>query len=185
MQSLKTRSVAGRLTAGVLFIMILSVCLAITTFALVYSMVSVENNIFTTGAVKINLNNGMPIIGDNEVLFEPGMTVKKSFFVKNEGTCDVFYKLYFQNLGGGLEDVLEVKICDGDEVLYKGTPRSLSRENVIPSNKSLSRDEIAELQIYFHFPAKFDSKTQGMYLSFDFAVDAVQAKNNPNKEFNK
>ena len=63
---------AKKLTGGIITIIILAVCLCITTFALVYETVSVENNLFHTGEVKINLNDGKPVIREHEFLFEIG-----------------------------------------------------------------------------------------------------------------
>lgn len=62
---------AKKLTGSVITIILLAACLCITTFALVYSTVAVENNLFQTGAVKINLNDGQPVIEEREFLFEP------------------------------------------------------------------------------------------------------------------
>lgn len=73
---------AKRLTGGIIAIIILAVCLCITTFALVYASVSVENNLFHTGGVKINLNDGKPVIREHEFLFEPGMTVVKTSLLR-------------------------------------------------------------------------------------------------------
>ncbi len=182
MQS-KTKT-AKRLTASVVVIILLSICLAVTTFALVLSMVSVEDNLFMTGTVKINLNDGKPVIEEHEFLFEPGMTVKKDFYLKNESSCDVYYKLYFQNVNGGLADVLEVKICDDDKILFEGTPKSLNKENIGAADDTLRLGEIKELQIYFHFPEDAGNEAQNLFLNFDMAADAVQTKNNLNKEFN-
>ena len=78
---------AKKLTGGIIAIIVLAVCLCITTFALVYETVSVENNLFHTGEVKINLNDGKPVIREHEFLFEPGMTVVKDFFIENDSTC--------------------------------------------------------------------------------------------------
>lgn len=61
-----------KLAASVLTIVVLAVCLCVTTFALVYSTVTVENNLFQTGTVKINLNDGRPVIEEHEFLFVPG-----------------------------------------------------------------------------------------------------------------
>ena len=97
---------AKRLTGGIIAIIALAVCLCITTFALVYASVSVENNLFHTGEVKINLNDGKPVIREHEFLFEPGMTVVKDFFIENDSTWDVYYRLYLDNVTGGLSDVL-------------------------------------------------------------------------------
>lgn len=44
---------AQKLTSSIVIIAFLAVCLCITTFALIYSMVSVDNNLFETGVVKI------------------------------------------------------------------------------------------------------------------------------------
>ncbi len=150
--NMKSSKTAKRLTTSVVIIIFLCISLAVTTFALVYSMVSVENNLFVTGTVQINLNGGNPVISDHEFLFEPGMTVKKDFFVKNESTCDIYYKLYFQNVSGGLADVLEVKICDGEKVLFEGTPSELNRKSVGAADDVLQINEKRNLQIYFHFP---------------------------------
>ncbi len=174
---------AKRLTLSVVIILLLTFCLAITTFALVYSMVAVENNLFVTGTVQINLNDGKPVIKDNEFLFEPGMTVKKDFFIQNESTCDVYYKLYFTNVSGGLADVLEVRICDGEKVLFAGTPNELNRKAVGAADDLLRLNEKRELQIYFHFPEEAGNTAQGLFLSFDFTADAVQTKNNPDRVF--
>ena len=72
-----------KLTGGIVTIIVLAVCLCVTTVALVRAMVSVDNNLFHTGSVKINLNDGKPVIQEHEFLFEPGMTVKKDFFIEN------------------------------------------------------------------------------------------------------
>ncbi len=179
----KQTKTAKRLTASVALILLLGICLAVTTFALVYSMVSVEGNLFLTGTVQINLNDGKPVIKDSDFLFEPGMTVKKDFFVRNESTCDIYYRLYFQNVSGGLADVLEVKLCDGDKVLFAGTPAQLTKANAEAADVPLRINEIRELQLSFHFPEEAGNEAQGLFLNFDFAADAVQVKNNTNKEF--
>ncbi len=174
---------AKKLTVSIVLVILLAVCLAITTFAIVYSMVSVESNLFTTGVLQINLNDGKTVIHQGDHLLEPGATVKKDFFIENQSTCRVYYKLYFQNVSGGLADVLTVKICDGDTVLAQGTPNQLLRDNVATVDTALDIGEKKDLQIYFCFPADVGNSAQDQLLSFDFAADAVQAKNNPNKNF--
>ncbi len=179
----KISKTARRLTLSVVLILLLSFCLAVTSFALVYSTVAVEGNLFVMGTVQINLNDGKPVISENEFLFEPGMTVKKDFFVKNESSCQVYYRLYFQNVSGGLADVLEVIVCDGDRVLFAGTPRQLNEATVEAAEDVLEIGERRDLQIYFHFPEEAGNEAQNLFLSFDFAAEAVQTKNNPDKSF--
>jgi len=172
-----------KLTVSIAAIVILTICLSITTYALVRETVSVENNIFHTGTVEINLNDGKPVIEEHEFLFEPGMTVEKPFFIKNQSTCDVYYKIYLDNVKGGMATILEIIIKDGDKVLYAGTAAELSRSNVGAADDMLHINERKELTVTFHYPEKEGNITQNQRLSFDLCADAVQTKNNPNKAF--
>ena len=172
-----------KLTRGIITAIILAVCLCITTFALVWETLSVENNLFSTGQVKINLNDGKPVIEEHEFLFEPGMTVKKDFFLENESTCDVYYKLYFDNVNGGLADVLQITVKDGDKTLYQGTAAELNRTEVAVADDALKIKERRELTVYFYFPEEAGNSAQNLTLTFDMCADAVQTKNNPNKLF--
>lgn len=172
-----------KLTASVVAIVVLAVCLCITTFALVYSAVSVENNLFHTGEVKINLNDGKPVIEEHEFLFEPGMTVEKDFFIENQSTWDVYYKLYFDDIEGGLADVLEVEIRDGDTILFGGKASYLTREHNDAADDVLRLNERRDLTVSFHFPEEAGNSAQALYLSFSMKADAVQTKNNPQRIF--
>lgn len=174
---------ANKLTGGIIMIIILSLCLSVTTFALVYASVSLENNLFHSGEVEINLNDGKPVIQEHEFLFEPGMTVKKDFFIENKSTLDVYYKLYLDNVVGGLKDVLNVTIKDGEKVLYSGSASQLSRQNVVAVNDTLKINQRKMLTIYFHFPESAGNEAQNLDLSFNLYGEATQTKNNPNKLF--
>ncbi len=174
---------AKRLTGGIIAIIILAVCLCITTFALVYASVSVENNLFRTGKVKINLNDGKPVIQEHEFLFEPGMTVVKDFFIENDSTWDVYYRLYLDNVSGGLSRVLTVTVKDGDKVLYFGTANELTRQNVVAADDTLKIGQKRNLTVYFHFPEDKGNETQNLDLTFTMCAEATQTKNNPNRLF--
>lgn len=174
---------AKKLTGGIVAIIALAVCLVITTFALVYASVSVENNLFRTGEVKINLNDGEPVIREHEFLFEPGMTVKKDFFIENESTWDVYYRLYLDNVSGGLADVLEITVKDGDKVLYSGTANELTKKNVVAADDTLKIGQKRNLTVYFHFPEEKGNEAQNLDLTFTMCAEATQTKNNPNKLF--
>lgn len=174
---------ANKLTGSIIMIIILAICLCITTFALILASVSVEENIFHTGIVKINLNDGKPVIEEYEYLFEPGMTVQKSFFIESTSTDDVYYKLYFDNIEGGLADVLGITILDGDTVLFSGTMQELTREKTAAADDILHPNERRDLVIQFHFPNASGNETQNLSLKFDMKADAVQTRNNPDKLF--
>ncbi len=174
---------AKKLTGGIVAIVILAVCLCVTTFALVYAGVSVENNLFHTGDVKINLNDGEPVIREHEFLFEPGMTVKKDFFIENNSTWEVYYRLYFDNVSGGLSDVLEITVKDGDKILYSGTANELTKLNVAAADDTLKIGQKRNLTVYFYYPENSGNETQNLDLTFTLCADATQTKNNPNKLF--
>ncbi len=172
-----------KLKNSVVAVVVLAVCLCITTFALLFSAVSVRDNLFHTGEAKINLNDGQPVIQENEFLFEPGMTVAKDFFVQNDGTWDEYYRLYFNDVSGGLASVLEVQIKDGEKVLWSGTMTQLSRQNAVAADDVLAVGERRDLTIVFHYPEEVGNESQGLDLTFTMCADATQTKNNPNRLF--
>lgn len=174
---------AKRLRGNIVIVIMLALCLAITTFALIYESVSVDDNLFHTGSVKINLNDGKPVIRENEFLFEPGMTVKKDFFIENESTWDVYYKIYMDDVTGGLAKVLDVTIKDGDKTLYHGTPAELNRKQVSTADEILKVNQKKTLTVYFHFPENAGNDAQSLDLTFTMCAEATQTKNNSNREF--
>lgn len=175
---------ARRLTAGIIAIIVLSVCLCITTFALIYASVTIDENLFHTGMVKINLNDYKPVIKESDFLFEPGMTVKKDFFVENESTEDVYYRIYFDEVSGGLSDILEITIKDGETVLWQGTANELTRDKVGAAETALAENECRDLQISFYYPPDSGNEGQSLDLAFELRAEATQTKNNDKREFN-
>lgn len=171
-------------TKGIITVVVLIICLCITTFALFFTGASVDNNTFNTGTIKVNLNDGKPVIQENKLMFQPGMTVKKDFFIENNGSWDVYYKLYFKDIEGGLADDLEITVKDSDEVLYKGKASEFTKDNAEPAKETLKLNEKQNLSIYFYYPEESENDTQDLTLSFDLCADVVQTKNNPDKEFN-
>lgn len=180
----KDKSQTGRrLAADIAIIIVLMLCLAITTSALVYSIVTVENEMFRTGSIQINLNDGKPVIQEHEFLFEPGMTVEKNFFVQNQSTWDVYYRLYFEDVEGGLADFLRITVLEGNRVLYEGTAASMTQDTVLAAEDMLRLNERRDLTIRFYFPPESGNAAQNLTLSFNLCAEAVQTKNNPYKLF--
>ena len=108
---------------GIFLIICLMVGLGITSLALVYQKVTVEDNLFVTGQVKISLNDDQPIFRE-DILFEPGMVVQKEFTLSNDSTCDVHYRLYFTNIEGEFAKALQVEVLDQDEAIFEGNERT-------------------------------------------------------------
>ncbi len=173
-----------RLSISVAALISLCISLCITSFALGYATYEVRDNRFQTGGIEIDLNGGQPIIGADEFLFEPGMTVEKSFYIKNKGTWAVYYKLYFEEVSGRLGDVLDVAILDQEgNLLLSGKLSSLTKKHVPALEHELAVEERQDLTVRFHFPEDAGNAVQGDSLSFGLSAVAVQTKNNPNKEF--
>lgn len=174
-----------RLTGSFAAVLILAVCLAVTTLAVVRITVTVNNNQFHTGTVEINLNDGKKVIEEHEFLFEPGMTVEKSFFLENNSTWDVYYKVYLKDISGGLADTLIVTVLDGETILCSGTASELTRSMVQPAEDELAPGGRKDLIIRFYYPPGSGNTTQGRDLFFTVCAEATQTKNNPNRLFNE
>ncbi len=179
----KTSNLSRGIIICLIIIVVLAIALSLTTFALVRSMISVEGNVFKTGEVKINLNDGDPIIKAHEFLFEPGMTVVKDFFIENESTDPVYYRIFFDEIEGGLAEVLDIKISDGTEVLFEGKVSELVSSNPDIKSSTLSVNEKCNLQATFYFPKNSKNSTQNLTLSFVLCAQATQMRNNPTGEF--
>ena len=176
-----------RLTGGIVAAILLAMCLAVTTYALVYYSVEVRDNYFKTGEVKLNLNDGKTIINESDYLFEPGMTVEKDFFLENESTEAVYYRLYFKGVKGGLATVLQVSVRDeSGKLLYSGTPAELmltDENNIAAANDQLKAGERRELTMSFYFPREAGNSAQNRNLEFNLCAQATQVRNNPDKTF--
>lgn len=179
----QNRQEMRKMKAGIAAIFLLIFGLCITTYALITYKIRVEDNYFRMGNVEINLNDGKPVIEEHEFLFEPGMTVRKEFFVENESSGEIYYKLYFDNVEGGLSDVLDITIQDQDQVIASGKAQDLVRNKVNAAPESLKAGEKRTLMISFYFPKEKGNEAQDQTLSFNFSADAVQTKNNPDKLF--
>ncbi len=177
---------AKKLSISIAAFMTLCLCLCVISFALGMAVYEVRLNTFRTGGIEIDLNGGKPVITADEFLFEPGMTVEKPFYIQNNGTWSVYYKLYFSQISGDLGDVLNVTVLDskGETILF-GKLAALTEQNVPALEDELGQGERQNMLIRFHFPEEAGNQYQGGSLTFELAAIAVQTKNNPNKEFNE
>ena len=174
-----------KLRRSMFIAVLLALMLGVTTFALITSMVEVKDNHFDTGVVKINLNDGKPVISEDEYLFEPGMRVVKDFFIENEGSIDAYYKIYLEDVKGDLADVLQLTIREKgtDKILYQGTAKELTRGSAAVDEAVLSAGERKDLTIRFYFPKERGNEAQDKTLSFKMGATATQVRNNPDHSF--
>ncbi len=171
-----------KLQINVLTLIFLCLGLCITSFALSYTVIKIENNFFKTGEIKINLNDGKAIINENDHLFEPGMTVEKNFFIKNDGGEPIYYKLNFTGVSGELSKAIVVTILDKNRLeLVSGKVYEFESDKELIG--SLSGHEKQDLIARFHFPKDEGNVYKGTELQFKMSAIAVQTRNNSGKEF--
>lgn len=174
-----------KMSISITVLVMLIVGLVTISFGLAYTIIKMENSSFQTGSIAIDLNNGEPVITADEFLFEPGMTVEKPFYIQNNGTWAVYYKLYFEQVDGSLGDVLDVTVIDNNgTTLLTGKLAAITRENAPSLEDVLEAGERRDLTIRFHFPEEAGNAMQSASLSFDLSAIAVQTKNNPDKDYN-
>lgn len=119
---------------------------------LMYKSITIENNVIHTGDVKINLNDGKPVIREHEFLIcWHGFRIDKNFFVKNEGTWDCYYKLYLTNIEGELAKFMNITVKDGEKILWKGLMSEFNEENSIMFDDVLKIGQKRDLTIEFEF----------------------------------
>lgn len=179
-----------KIRQNIVIIILLIIGLTITTFALMRETLQLNEHTFETGRMKINLNDGKTLrfkdVNGNEITyFEPGMNVVSDFFVKNEGTNDMYYRFYFDHVKGELADVIRVKILDGQTVILEGNMKDMDRQHAQAVDDVLAINEKKELSILFSFESGVDNRHMSKYLEFALNAEGTQVRNNINKEFNK
>lgn len=87
---------------------------------------------------------------------------------------------YFENIEGGLSEYLNVKILDQEKILDSGKMFDLTRDKVSAYDEPL---ESGEKKILTLLPEDVGNEAMNQFLIFDFGIEAVQTRNNPDKEF--
>ena len=172
-----------KLTFMIVTVVLLSLGLAITSFALASSIAQVRNNRFAMSmGVELTINDGKPVVDVTDMVYEPGGTYVSEFPIANLGTFDVWYRVFFTDVNGALKDYITVTIKEADgTVLCKGTMSELSSDKVAVS--SLAAGEKKTLTIEFYFSSEAGNAAQGQSASFNITANATQKQNNPNKDF--
>ena len=172
-----------KLTVMIVIVVLLSLGLAITSFALASAIAQVRNNRFAMSmGVELTINDGKPVVDVTDMVYEPGGTYVSEFPIANLGTFDVWYRVYFTDVKGVLKDYITVTIKEADgTVLCKGTMSELSSDKVAVS--SLAAGEEKTLTIEFYFSSEAGNAAQGQSVSFNITANATQKKNNLDKDF--
>ena len=96
-------------------VVLLSIGLTVTSFALASSIAQVRNNRFAMSmGVELTINDGKPVVDVTDMVYEPGGTYVSEFPIANLGTFDVWYRVYFTDVNGVLKDYITVTIKEAD-----------------------------------------------------------------------
>ena len=159
---MKKMSLARKVTFSAVACVVLFIC-----FAVVSSAVLTTSRFWESENVQIWLNDEEPIISGEGIFFEPGMNYTKDFELRNDGKTILSYRLYFDNVDGGLADVVEVTIRDGEKVLYQGTINELNKYDTRNAEEGIRPRETKVLTISFDYPKYAGMPDLGTYATFD------------------
>ena len=83
-----------KLTFMIVTVVLLSIGLTLTSFALATSIAQVRNNRFAMSmGVELTINDGKPVLDVTDMVFAPGETSQSEFPIANLGTFDVWYRV--------------------------------------------------------------------------------------------
>lgn len=179
----KSGRTGKKAVSSLIIITVLFCMLALTTYALIASFVSVEDNLFQTGTVEIELNGGKTVFDGSDMNIEPGHTLVRDFMVENKGSAEVYVRLYLENVEGALQEALTFSVYDGDTLLFRGAADEWTRKAACISDTPLAFGETRTLTAVVEMDASAGNAYQGGGITFDMTADAVQSKNNPDKAF--
>ena len=156
--------------------------LGVISFFLGQRVVDPDGNILGTGELRVNLNDGKPLVTEEDVI-GPGCDIEKTFFIENLGNYDAWYKLYFENVDGKIADIVEVTIQSGEKVLLQGKVSELTADRVSAMEELLPKGARKTLTATFHIPETYGNEIQKQSVTFRLGAKAVQANNNEAKDF--
>jgi len=157
--------------------------LAVITYALFYFTLTIEDNFFETGFVKINFNNGERVFDENDLALAPGDSIKKPMTIKNIGTGSIYYRIFLENVDGNLKDAIVFNIYDEGVLVKTVVTADFTFDNAFVSDVSLDVDEQKDYMVEAVMSSDAGNNYRDNYITFDFIARAVQSKNNPDKEF--
>ena len=167
--------------AGIIF---MCAAFATITWALFFNLVSVDNNFFGTGYVKIDLNHGIPVFDSDDLALEPGSNITKPMVLTNNSSDPVHYRIYVENVSGDLQYALLFRIYDENHALLKTvTLADFNDGDALESDGPLAIGGKKTFYVEATMNECAGNEYKSRALTFDIMAKAVQSKNNPTKEF--
>lgn len=167
-------------------IILLSVMLLITTYALFSNVASVNNNTFSAQGVSIEINNGERLFNEENLLLQPGKSCEKIFTVKNTGSADAYFQLFLENVAGNIVDAVNFEICtSSNEIVYKNNAHDFTKANPYIHNVAIKAGQEIQLKMVVGMADGAGNTYQDSSIVFDVVAQSIQAKNNDSKVFTK
>ena len=116
-----------------LLIQIIIICLFISAFSTSYAYYlgtvkgneNAKSTVIESGSIALNFEDGPEVNASNMI---PGQSIKKAFSVKNIGTADTTYDVYFSKLINTFEDENDLVY-----VIHSEDGCSLNEQTIVPS----------------------------------------------------
>lgn len=166
---------------NLLVIILLTMMLSVTTWALFRSGIYIRDNRFVMGEVRIDLNHGQTIF--DEINIEPGKTAVRDFTLTNLSPIDIYYRLYIDNVSGSLKEALIFEVLEDENVICQFKIQDFNKENPCVGNDTLASGEEKTLTMRVYMDEASENEYQNGSICFDVIAEGVQKKNNEGKEF--
>lgn len=176
-------SIEKKILIGTILAFLLVICLLLCMEQREFEGIFIKDNQLKTGTVELNLNDGIPLLQENEYFFYPGMTLEKTIFIENTGSDSVYYRLYFEDISGSLSDHLIVTIQDDGKTLCACTVSGMTAKNAATASGELAPAQRRNLTVCFQLPEDCPEDLENQRLHFTLCAEAVQTKNNPEMNF--
>lgn len=157
---------SDHITNHLFFIVALVFLLCLVTIRIAYADLKGAN-------YSINLNDGKPVIDEENFEFFPGVTVERDFFIENMGDKALYYKLFFSNIEGNLGEYLEIKITEDGKTVIEGKLTDYQKSNKNILKRRLEAYEKKKLHITFSLPTDVENAAKDETVEFDLKALAV------------
>lgn len=148
-------------------------CLFAASFAVSWSSTTANAAVYSSAnAVEnIDINGGKQIIGDDEFILEPGMTISKDYYIINNGEAPAYYG--FADVSGKLAGAIDITLESSGKVVFSGKAEKLNEiegftDDLIPAG------DRRDFTITFSYPENAGNKTQNQELNFTLISDFAE-----------
>ena len=165
-----------RVLAGLVAVLIAVVCLCINSLVLGPMSKSSRIGIMKGGdqaesdgePVNVDIFGGESIISNDELPINPGESLTKEFYIKNNDTADVYY--WFSDLSGKLADYLKVTLSSNGNVLYEGKASDIAGFNT-DKTYTIAPGVREDFVLTFTYPEDAGNASQKKDFNFSISCD--------------